>query len=108
MEPLAPDASSIQSTTEGAVLKLRTSARMCFAVLVTSVLMSLGFPLAPAHAHPGTVTITKHSDLGFTTMTERLALELMDAANGVGASVKRREDLQKMAESNRAYAHYRW
>jgi small subunit ribosomal protein S7 len=41
-------------------------------------------------------------------MTERLALELMDAANGVGASVKRREDLQKMAESNRAYAHYRW
>jgi len=67
MEPLAPDASSIQSTTEGAVLKLRTSARICFAVLVTSVLMSLGFPLAPAHAHPGTVTITKHSDLGFTT-----------------------------------------
>ena len=42
------------------------------------------------------------------TMTERLALELMDAANGVGASVKRREDLQKMAESNRAFAHYRW
>ena len=42
------------------------------------------------------------------SMTERLALELMDAANGVGASVKRREDLQKMAESNRAYAHYRW
>jgi small subunit ribosomal protein S7 len=42
------------------------------------------------------------------TMTERLALELLDAANGVGASVKRREDLQKMAESNRAYAHYRW
>jgi len=42
------------------------------------------------------------------TMTERLALELMDAANGVGASIKRREDLQKMAESNRAYAHYRW
>ncbi len=42
------------------------------------------------------------------TMTERLALELIDAANGVGASVKRREDLQKMAESNRAYAHYRW
>ena len=48
-------------------MKLRTSARICFAVLVTSVLMSLGFPLAPADAHPGTVTITKHSDLGFTT-----------------------------------------
>jgi len=42
------------------------------------------------------------------TMTERLAMELMDAANGVGASVKRREDLHKMAESNRAFAHYRW
>jgi small subunit ribosomal protein S7 len=42
------------------------------------------------------------------TMAERLAAELMDAANGVGASVKRRDDLQKMAESNRAFAHYRW
>jgi small subunit ribosomal protein S7 len=42
------------------------------------------------------------------TMTERLANELLDASNGVGASVKRREDIHKMAESNRAYAHYRW
>jgi small subunit ribosomal protein S7 len=42
------------------------------------------------------------------TMSERLANELMDAANGVGASVKRREDLHKMAESNKAFAHYRW
>jgi small subunit ribosomal protein S7 len=42
------------------------------------------------------------------TMAERLANELMDAANGVGASVKRREDLQKMADSNKAFAHYRW
>ena len=42
------------------------------------------------------------------TMAERLANELMDAANGVGASVKRREDLYKMAESNKAFAHYRW
>jgi small subunit ribosomal protein S7 len=42
------------------------------------------------------------------TMAARLAGELMDAANGVGASVKRREDLAKMAESNRAFAHYRW
>ncbi|MGQ0742950.1 MAG: 30S ribosomal protein S7 [Acidimicrobiales bacterium] len=42
------------------------------------------------------------------TMTERLANELMDAANGVGAAVKRREDMHKMAESNRAFAHYRW
>ncbi|MGH9064599.1 MAG: 30S ribosomal protein S7 [Acidimicrobiales bacterium] len=42
------------------------------------------------------------------TMAQRLAAELMDAANGVGAAVKRREDLHKMAESNRAFAHYRW
>lgn len=42
------------------------------------------------------------------TMAERLASELMDASNGVGAAVKRREDMQKMAESNRAFAHYRW
>ena len=42
------------------------------------------------------------------TMAERLANELMDASNGVGASVKRREDLYKMAESNKAFAHYRW
>ncbi|MXW96358.1 MAG: 30S ribosomal protein S7 [Acidimicrobiaceae bacterium] len=42
------------------------------------------------------------------TMAERLANELLDAGNGMGASVKRREDLQKMAESNKAFAHYRW
>jgi small subunit ribosomal protein S7 len=42
------------------------------------------------------------------TMAERLAGELMDAANGLGASVKRKEDMHKMAESNRAFAHYRW
>ena len=42
------------------------------------------------------------------TMAERLANELLDAGNGLGASVKRREDLQKMAESNKAFAHYRW
>ena len=42
------------------------------------------------------------------TMAERLANEILDAANGVGASVKRREDLFKMAESNRAFAHYRF
>jgi small subunit ribosomal protein S7 len=42
------------------------------------------------------------------TMAERLAGELLDAANGLGASVKRRDDLQKMAESNKAFAHYRW
>jgi len=42
------------------------------------------------------------------TMAERLANELLDASNGVGAAVKRREDLQKMADSNKAFAHYRW
>jgi small subunit ribosomal protein S7 len=42
------------------------------------------------------------------TMAERLANEIMDAANGLGASVKKREDLFKMAESNRAFSHYRW
>jgi small subunit ribosomal protein S7 len=42
------------------------------------------------------------------TMAERLANELLDASNGVGASMKRKEDMHKMAESNKAYAHYRW
>jgi small subunit ribosomal protein S7 len=42
------------------------------------------------------------------TMSQRLANELLDASNGVGASIKRRDDMQKMAEANRAYAHYRW
>jgi len=42
------------------------------------------------------------------TTAERLANEILDAANGVGSSVKKREDLFKMAESNRAFSHYRW
>ena len=42
------------------------------------------------------------------TMAECLAAELMDAANGLGAAVKKRDDMQKMAESNRAFAHYRF
>ncbi len=42
------------------------------------------------------------------TMKERLAGEIMDAANNTGAAVKRREDTHKMAESNKAFAHYRW
>lgn len=45
---------------------------------------------------------------GERTMSERLAKELMDAANGTGASVKRKEDTHKMAEANRAFAHYRF
>ena len=42
------------------------------------------------------------------TMTERLMNEILDASNGLGASVKKREDTHKMAESNKAFAHYRW
>ncbi|MEI8001591.1 MAG: 30S ribosomal protein S7 [Actinomycetes bacterium] len=42
------------------------------------------------------------------TMAQRLSAELLDASNGLGAAMKRKEDLQKMAESNKAFAHYRW
>ncbi|MBP1707113.1 MAG: ribosomal protein S7p (S5e) [Chloroflexi bacterium] len=45
---------------------------------------------------------------GEKTMAERLAGELMDAANSTGGSVKKREDTHKMAEANKAFAHYRW
>ncbi len=45
---------------------------------------------------------------GEKTMFERLAKELIDAANNTGASVKKKEDTHKMAEANRAFAHYRW
>ena len=45
---------------------------------------------------------------GEKTMDERLAAEIIDAANGVGASVKKRDDTHKMAEANKAFAHFRW
>ena len=45
---------------------------------------------------------------GYRTMMEKLASELMDAANNTGASVKKREDTYKMAEANKAFAHYKW
>lgn len=45
---------------------------------------------------------------GEKTMEERLALEIIDASNNTGASVKRREDTHRMAEANKAFAHYRW
>ena len=45
---------------------------------------------------------------GVRSMAERLAGELMDAANGQGATIKRKEDTHRMAEANRAFAHYRW
>lgn len=53
--------------------------------------------------------LTKYTKArGERTMSERLAKELMDANNGTGASVKKKEDTHKMAEANRAFAHYRW
>ncbi len=53
--------------------------------------------------------LTKYTRLrGEKTMSERLAKELMEAAEGAGASVKKREDTHKMAEANRAFAHYRF
>ena len=45
---------------------------------------------------------------GEKTMEERLANEIMDAANNAGSAVKRKEDMHKMAEANKAFAHYRW
>ena len=45
---------------------------------------------------------------GEKTMKERLAAEIMDAMNGAGASVKKRDDVHKMAEANKAFAHFRW
>lgn len=42
------------------------------------------------------------------TMAQRLAMEILDASNGVGLAVKKRDDMHKMAESNKAFAHYRW
>jgi small subunit ribosomal protein S7 len=45
---------------------------------------------------------------GEKTMSERLGREILDASNKTGSSVKKREDVHKMAESNRAFAHYRW
>ena len=47
-------------------------------------------------------------DRGEKTMSERLAKEIIDASNNTGASVKRKEDTHKMAEANKAFAHYRW
>jgi len=53
--------------------------------------------------------LTKYTKArGEKTMAERLAKELMDAANSTGASVKKKEDTHKMAEANKAFAHYRW
>ena len=69
----------------------------------------------PAEVRPGhSTTLALRWLVGYSrarrekTMTERLQNEILDASNGLGAAVKRREDTHKMAESNRAFAHYRW
>ncbi|WP_232549019.1 30S ribosomal protein S7 [Propioniciclava soli] len=69
----------------------------------------------PVEVKPGrATTLAMRWLVGFSrqrrekTMTERLMNELLDASNGLGASVKKREDTHKMAEANRAFAHYRW
>ena len=48
------------------------------------------------------------ADRGERTMREKLAAEILDAANGKGNAVKKREDTHRMAEANKAFAHYRW
>jgi small subunit ribosomal protein S7 len=64
--------------------------------------------------HPRANTLAIRWIVGFSrdrrekTMAERLANELLDANNGIGSSVKRRDDMHKMAEANKAFAHYRW
>jgi small subunit ribosomal protein S7 len=60
------------------------------------VSLAMRWLLGAAHNRPG------------KSMAEKLASELIDAANGTGAAVKKREDTHKMAEANRAFAHYRW
>jgi small subunit ribosomal protein S7 len=58
--------------------------------------LAIRWLLAAARARPG------------KSMTERLASELLDASQGVGATIKRKEDTHRMAEANRAFSHYRW
>ncbi|MBC7233904.1 MAG: 30S ribosomal protein S7 [Chloroflexi bacterium] len=61
-----------------------------------SMALAMRWLIQSARARPG------------KSMAEKLADELMDAAKGVGSSIKKREDTHKMAEANRAFAHYRW
>jgi small subunit ribosomal protein S7 len=60
------------------------------------IALSIRWLLAAARARPG------------KSMVEKLSAELMDAANNTGAAIKRREETHRMAEANRAFAHYRW
>ena len=61
-----------------------------------STALAIRWLIASAHSRPG------------KSMSEKLADELMDAAKGLGNTIKKREDTHKMAEANRAFAHYRW
>ena len=77
--------------------------------------VSRGCPSSSIEVKPGrSTTLALRWLVGYSrsrrekTMTERLMNEILDASNGLGASVKRREDTHKMAESNKAFAHYRW
>ena len=54
------------------------------------------------------ITFSKYHEELRKEAEERLAKEIIDAANGVGASVKKREDTHRMAEANKAFAHYQW
>jgi small subunit ribosomal protein S7 len=60
------------------------------------IALAMRWILASAHSRPG------------KTMAEKLAAELLDASNNTGAAIKKREDTHRMAEANRAFAHYRW
>jgi small subunit ribosomal protein S7 len=60
------------------------------------IALAMRWILASAHSRPG------------KSMSEKLAGELLDASNSTGAAIKKREDTHKMAEANRAFAHYRW
>ena len=64
-------------------------------------------PAGQLARHPLAGRLTRGSAAS-STMAERLANEMLDASNNMGAAVKRKEDMHKMAESNKAFAHYRW
>jgi small subunit ribosomal protein S7 len=85
------------------------------AIEVKSRRVGVATDQVPVEVKPGRATaLALRWLVGFSkvrrekTMTDRLMNEILDASNGLGAAVKRREDTHKMAESNKAFAHYRW